>query len=365
VPPRQRRRLRGQVKSALASAIAGVHEHRISALLARPPYRPLILGYHRVVEDFAAAAHTEMPSLLISRDMFERHIDWVGRQFRFASLDEIGERVASGNPFTEPVAAITFDDGYRDVFDHAYPVLKRKGIPAAMFVVTNLVGRASWLHHDRLYRLMAKAFAVWDDPRRQLLGLLSDLRLPAAHRLSARAATEDAMTMVSTLVPELSHAQVDQVLEGLEAAVGNGFGPAPRALSWSMLAEMRRSGFVIGSHTETHVSLPIESAGTVTAELEGSKRTLERELGEPISHFAYPGGQFTATVVEALHRAGYRFGYTACPHGDPRHPELTIERLLLWEGSSVDADGRFSEDILSCQAHRLWPPTRRCQVRHV
>jgi peptidoglycan/xylan/chitin deacetylase (PgdA/CDA1 family) len=362
---RPRPRLRGQVKSALASAIAGVREHRIGAMLARPPYHPLIFGYHRVVEDFAAAAQTEMPSMLIGRDMFERHIDWIGRHFRFASLDEIGGRVASGTPFTEPVAAITFDDGYRDVFDHAYPLLKRKGIPAAMFVVTDLVGHALWQPHDRLYRLMVKALALWDDPRRQLLDLLSDLDLPEADRLSARAATDDAMGIVSTLVPELSHAQADQVLEGLEAAVGNGFGPAPRALTWSMLAEMRRAGFVIGSHTETHVSLPTEPPGTVAAEIEGSKRALERQLGEPITHFAYPGGQFTAPIVEAIHRAGYQFAYTACPHGHARFPELTIERLLLWEGSSVDADGGFSQDILSCQAHRLWPPARRCQVHHV
>jgi peptidoglycan/xylan/chitin deacetylase (PgdA/CDA1 family) len=171
--------------------------------------------------------------------------------------------------------------------------------------------------------------------------------------------------MVSTLVPELSHAHVDRVLEGLEAAVGNGFGPAPRAVTWSMLAEMRRAGFVIGSHTETHVSLPTEPAETVAAEIEGSKRTLERELGEPIAHFAYPGGQFTAEVVEAIDRAGYRYGYTACPHGHPRLPHLTIERLLMWEGSSVDAEGRFSADILRCQAHRLWPPARMCRVHHV
>jgi peptidoglycan/xylan/chitin deacetylase (PgdA/CDA1 family) len=353
------------MKSALASAIAGVHDHRIGAMLARPSYRPLIFGYHRVVDDFAAATRTEMPSMLIGRNMFERHIDWIGRHFRFASLDEIGERVASGTPFTEPVAAITFDDGYRDVFDHAFPLLKRKGIPAAIFVVTDLVGRALWQHHDRLYRLMAKAFAVWDDPRRQLLGLLTDLRLLAPDRLGARAATDDAMATVSRLLPELSHADVDRVLEGLEAAVGNGFGPAPCALSWSMLVEMRRAGFVVGSHTETHVSLPTEPANRVSAELEGSKRALELQLGEPISHFAYPGGQFTAPIVEAIHRAGYQFAYTACPHGHARFPELTIERLLLWEGSSVDADGCFSEDILSCQAHRLWPPARRCQVHHV
>jgi len=365
VQPRMSARWRWRVRSTLASAIASAHRHRLGARLARPVAQPLIVGYHRVVEDFAAAARTDLPSMLIGRAMFERHVDLIGRHFKFVSLDDIGERIASGSPFTERVAAITFDDGYRDVYEHAYPLLKRKGIPAAVFVVTDLVGRSSWQPHDRLYRLMAKAFAVWDRPQRRLLALLGDLGLPAAQRLDAGATTDSPLRMVSTLMPELSRANVGVVVAGLEAAVGNGFGPAPRTLTWPMLLEMRRAGFVVGSHTEAHASLPTESADTVADDLESSKRTLERHLGEPIAHFAYPGGQFTDAVVEAVGRAGYRFGYTACPHGNARHPHLAIERLLLWEGSSVDADGRFSEDILRCQVHGLWPPIRKCRVRHV
>ncbi len=362
--PRRGKLWRGRVKTTLASAIAGVHEHRFAPKLGRGPVSPLILGYHRVVDDFEATARTEMPSMLVSRAMFERHIDWIGRRFRFVGLDEIGERITSGAPFTEPVAAVTFDDGYRDVYEQAFPVLKRKGIPGAVFVVTDLVGQPFWQIHDRLYRFMAKAFASWNDPRRQVLGMLSDLGLPSASLARSRAATANAMLTVSTLLPSLSRVEVSRMLHGLETTVGNGFGPAPQTLTWSMLAEMRKAGFVIGSHTETHVSLPTESAATIAKELAGSKQKLERELGEPILHFAYPGGQFTQPVVEALDGAGYRFGYTACPHGDSRYPHLTQERLLLWERSSIDAAGHFSPDILTCQAHRLWPPARRCDRAH-
>ena len=69
-------------------------------------------------------------------------------------------------------------------------------------------------------------------------------------------------------------------------------------------------------------------------------------------------------AAEDVERAGYRFGYTACPHADPQHPLLTINRLLLWEGSSVDGDGHFSPDILRCQIHDLWPPARHCARVH-
>jgi hypothetical protein len=68
--------------------------------------------------------------------------------------------------------------------------------------------------------------------------------------------------------------------------------------------------------------------------------------------------------VDAVARSGYRFAYTACSHDDGRHPLLTIQRLLLWQGSSVNGEGEFTPDILSCQAHHLWPPAWKCERVH-
>jgi peptidoglycan/xylan/chitin deacetylase (PgdA/CDA1 family) len=233
-----------------------------------------------------------------------------------------------------------------------------------MFIVTDLVGRPFWQHHDRLYRLVAKMYAATNEPQRTLQHLLKHLDIPAAERIEARAAVTTPMAAVNALVPGLSLADVSLVLEALETAIGNGFGPAPETVTWPMLAEMRRAGWVIGSHTQTHPSLPTENAATIVKELEGSKHELERRLGEPVTHFAYPGGQFTPAIVDFIRAVGYQFGYTACPHADDRYPSLTIERLLLWEGSSVGANGQFSPDILNCQAHGLWPPWRLCRVHH-
>src|SRR5689334_11060495 len=112
---------------------------------------PFIAGYHRVVENFEESARRSIPSMLISGGTFEKQLDWIGRRFRFVSLDEIGLHLADGRPFAKPAAAITFDDGYADVYRYAFPILKRKGIPAAVFVVTELIGTRTPLLHDRLY----------------------------------------------------------------------------------------------------------------------------------------------------------------------------------------------------------------------
>ena len=177
--PRQAERWRWHVKVALASAIAGACRLEHHAQKAREQRRPIILGYHRVVEDFASASQTDIPSMLISRAMFERHVEWLGKSFRFVSVDEIGAHLESGKPFSDPVAAITFDDGYGDVYQNAFPLLRRKGIPAAMFVVTDLIGQPAWQTHDKLYCLVEKAFQ--DLGRSKKAAVSTDDRAATAH----------------------------------------------------------------------------------------------------------------------------------------------------------------------------------------
>ena len=358
-PPRWRRLL----KDAIASAIWKAHPLSASLTPSAGP-RALIICYHRVVEAFESAAEVDMPTLLVSREMFERHVDWIGRRFQFVSLDDIGSHVASGEPFERPVAAITFDDGYRDVYENAIPILTRKGAPATVFVVTDHLDRSCWLIHNRLYHLMAKAYEQWPDPWRGLSKLLSDADITPAIGQSLRPATRNPYTLVSLLLPAISQVQAGLVMDLLEAQVGRARGNAPATLTWPMVEAMHRAGFTIGSHTRTHAWLANESSEKVLDEIAGSKQALEERLGEPVKHFAYPGGQFTPRVVDTVAEAGYPFAYTACEHHDSRYPTLTIERLLLWEGSSIGSDGRFSSSILNCQAYGLWPPARRCERVH-
>ena len=79
--------------------------------------------------------------------------------------------------------------------------------------------------------------------------------------------------------------------------------------------------------------------------------------------FKYPGQTYPA-----LHHLNFAVepGEHVGVIGAVGSGKTTIERLLLWEGSSVDGDGRFSPAILHCQVHDLWPPARTCgRVHHV
>src|SRR6267154_5568633 len=132
--------LRRYLKDGIGHALSATAADRLVGSLTGLARRSLNASYHRVVEDVAAERFAATPAMAVSVAMFERQLDWIGKRRRFVSLDELGARIESGDPWNEPVATVTFDDGYANVLHHALPVLQRKGIPAAVFVITDWVG---------------------------------------------------------------------------------------------------------------------------------------------------------------------------------------------------------------------------------
>lgn len=333
------------IRSWIKTGAAGVMSHtgldKLVGSLTRAQGVPLVIGYHRVVEDFESSAKDSIPSMLVSRSMLEHHLDWIGRRFRFVSLDELGARLEATDDRHDPIAAITFDDGYSDFYHHALPVLKRKGVPAAVFVVTGLVGEKRAQIHDKLYLLLARRYR------------------PGSGAPEPFQATRD-------MLDTLSQAEIEKVIQELESEISipedtlRPFYP----LSWDMLREIRRAGVTIGSHTRTHVRMPNESRQRVIEETAGSRAEIETKLGAEVGHFAYPSGCFDTAAVDAVAAAGYRFGYTTCNHRDNEFPLLTVPRTILWENSCADSHGSFSGAILGCQVHHAFDLLSPCRQRH-
>jgi peptidoglycan/xylan/chitin deacetylase (PgdA/CDA1 family) len=327
---------------------------------------PPVVTYHRVVADFAANARYAMPSMLVSRQMLERHLDWVGRRFSFVSLDELGSHLDGGESARKTVAAITFDDGYRDVYEHAFPLFQRKGIPAAMFVVTDLVGTSNLQVHDRIYLLVTRVLSAEASARRDFGRFLFALGIRSLEAAKVSGAGSDAAAVARALFNDLPQAELLRVCEALESCVGPE-DEAPTALlpvTWEMLGEMHRAGWTIGSHTCTHALLTNESPARIREETAGSRRELEHRLGITVDHFAYPAGLFDSMVVSAVAAAGYRFAYATCPHRDQSRARLTIPRRVLWQNSSLDAFGRFSTTMMSFQVKTPFDLRTRCTQDH-
>jgi peptidoglycan/xylan/chitin deacetylase (PgdA/CDA1 family) len=325
----------------------------ILASLAGSGNVPVVIGYHRVVEDFASCAKTCIPSLLTSKQMFERHLDWIGRSYQFVDLNEFGKGLESKSGWRHRIAALTFDDGYQDFYDHAFPVLQKKGIPAAVFVVTDHVGTARVQLHDKLYLLLIR--------RRG-----RPLRKPCDGLDVSHITTMPPYQALRMLVETLPMADLHRVVEALESedSLPEDILKSFRSLSWETLDRIQRSGFTIGSHTRTHVLMANESPARVQDETAGSRQEMERRLGTTIRHFAYPSGSFNTASVNAVAAAGYQVGFTSCSHRSAEHPLLTVPRTLLWENSSVNSRGFFSGAVLHCQIHHAFDWADTCRQRH-
>ncbi|OGT77373.1 MAG: hypothetical protein A3I78_11135 [Gammaproteobacteria bacterium RIFCSPLOWO2_02_FULL_56_15] len=358
--------LRSLFKTGAALALHGTNSDRLLARIGGSHRFPVVIGYHRTVEEFPSDALSTIPSMCISTRMLERQLDWIGRRYRFVSLDELGALMESGNPLPERIAAVTFDDGYEDVYEHAFPLLKKKGIPAAVFVVTDLIGTAQLQIHDLLYLLLARAALKWESAPQGMSGFLASLGISLTPAPGTAMIFPDPHAALETLIGVLPQSAMLSVIETLHAKVtlSQRILQEHRAMSWEAVQEMRAAGITIGSHGRTHAVLPNESPEKVEEEARGSRETLERCLGEKIRHFAYPCGQYDAATIRAVAQAGYRFGYTICKHRDSRFPLLTIPRKMLWEKSCLNALGSFSPSIMSCQMHGSFDFVARCKLKH-
>jgi peptidoglycan/xylan/chitin deacetylase (PgdA/CDA1 family) len=296
--------------------------------------------------------------------MLECHVDWLGRRFNVVSVDDLRSSLESPKRSARPLAAITFDDGYRDVYEHAMPLLVKKGLPAAVFVTTSYVSTAGAHPHDQLYLLLARASKRWRSFSEDLRRLLGSLHLPLSPMALADA-SRSVHGALRTLLTTLPARDVRRVIDALDGSVGLA-GPMPsgfRAMTWEMVRDMSRRGFVIGSHTKSHRLLTNEDSAAVAEEIGDSQRVLDAKLGRAVTSFAYPDGRFDASVVRAVANGGYRIAFTTCRHRDAQHPWLTVPRLLLWERSTVDQGGRFSPAIMSAQITGLFSVSA-CRQRH-
>jgi len=328
---------------------------------------PLVLGYHRVVEDFTRESRYSIPAMLISSRMLEKHLDWLGQHYQFVSMPEACSLMRAGEPFSKPSALITFDDGYQDVYQNAMPLLNQKGIPATVFVVTELVGTNKPQIHDVLYLLLSTAQSVWSKPTEDFADLLSMLGIRIRERLDLQSLfSRNAFALTGKLLDLLCGNDIRRIVEAFEAALPGRI-PEPeglRPLSWEMLKEMRQKEFEIGSHTASHALLTNESMAKVMLELKSSRMELEARLGAEVPYFTYPDGRFNRQVVSAVKSCGYTFAFSTCNHRDSEHPLLTVPRKVLWEKSCVNPSGSFDPAVMECQITRLFDFMSPCTKKH-
>ena len=96
-----------------------------------------MLTYHRIAEPSANPFYD--PVISASPRSFRAQVEWLRDHTRILTLGEVDNRIHAGGSWNEPAALLTFDDGYRDNFDAAAPILKELDVPATFFIPTEFL----------------------------------------------------------------------------------------------------------------------------------------------------------------------------------------------------------------------------------
>jgi peptidoglycan/xylan/chitin deacetylase (PgdA/CDA1 family) len=74
----------------------------------------------------------QMPGMYVSEEAFEMHMEWIKKFFDVVKLEDIIHQIQNKLEWDKPQCAITFDDGWKDNYEYAFPILKRHNIPATI-----------------------------------------------------------------------------------------------------------------------------------------------------------------------------------------------------------------------------------------
>ncbi len=261
----------------------------------------VILTYHRVVD-----LSSDPCGLAVSPRHFAQHIDRIRRTCNVVRLHELTEALNEG-ALPPRTVAVTFDDGYSDVLEHAYPILQAAAVPATVFVPAAAVSTEREFWWDELEYLL---FAPHKLPGH--LDLLVQ-REPLHWDVEDRCAV---FWGIHRLLKPLSDQARNSVLD--ELAAWSGVKPPcrddHRPLQTSELSSLTRTGLIeIGAHTVSHAALSSLCDEEQSREIVGGRAYLSSLLDAPVRSFAFPYGEvgdFTDRTVAILRETGFDAGCT-------------------------------------------------------
>jgi peptidoglycan/xylan/chitin deacetylase (PgdA/CDA1 family) len=268
------------LKRATKRALLGLGIHKLKQALN--PHHLVILRYHSVRDENAELEPYMPVGITHSTKNFRAQMEYVAKTCKPMSLDEAVGYMDGSNPIPERSVLVSFDDGFRDNYEIAAPILEHYGVRGTFYVCSSSVeGRPLWIVRLRYWSAAAGV------SRAQFL------------EASARCAS-------------LSEPEREEFLAKLEHAnsVRDSF-----TMTWAQARDLIQRGHTIGSHTVNHPNAARISSGELTRELEASKKILETKLSTTISHFAYPNPilepHWNQSTIELSRRAGYKTAVTS------------------------------------------------------
>jgi len=235
----------------------------------RVPQRVPILTYHSI--DTTGSEMSVFPG------DFEQQMAYLKRKgYKVISLQDFYGRYLGLKTGGQRLVVITFDDGYKNNFEHAFPILRKFDFPASVFVVTSCVGgKPKWLNE-----------------------VIADLEDFCRHNQAKKESVCSSKERHSFL-KSLPQLKLKLEIEALKKIADFPM------LDWVEIGEMSKGLISFYSHSSTHPHLIELTDSQVDQELRVSNEILEEKLGKRAEFFCYPYGSHSPRTESLVRAAGF------------------------------------------------------------
>jgi peptidoglycan/xylan/chitin deacetylase (PgdA/CDA1 family) len=291
-----------------------------------------VLAYHRV----EPPGNSDLAYWLVeaSPERFDAQMRYLAARYNVVSCGDVVRALRDGSALPPRALAITFDDGYRSFQDVALPILKRLGLPVALFVVTHYAGSPNKLFWwDELYRALTQTAHA----RLEVHGIgEAGTRL----RVDTPAEREMAYERLVGAIERVEAGRAAEIIENIVALCG--VEPCSRRylLNWDELRALAGEGVAIGPHTRHHPILSRVTRSELRSEVAGSWADLSAQIPSALPIFCYPNGKPHAVneaTARAVRETGLLGGFTmmAGLNVIGRTDPLLLHRVGLEPGESL------------------------------
>jgi len=307
-----------------------------------------ILMMHRVIPLTNKSRIHNHLSLEISPEHLERIIDFFLKLgYDFISLDTLSDWIGNNIRTKRKFVVFTFDDGYKDNIEFAYPILSKHKVPFTIYVTNSFLDN--------------KAILWWY--------LLEDLVLKVSNisyvfpsggidvKCYSFSQKEKAFNVIRTHIMKLTNENLENELNKFFSSYGFQISDyAPKlCMNWeSLTALVTDSLFSIGSHTLNHYNLCNLSGEQAYTEIYESKKIIEDRSRNKVKHFSYPLGKFGEREVEIARRSGFMTATTTQTGNIHRkHSDnlLSLPRIQI--------NSLTTEKVLKLQINGFFPALRK------
>lgn len=248
----------------------------------------VILTYHRILPMDSKFRHQEQPGMIASPDTLQCHLSlFRSLGASFVDLEDWLNRKSAGAQLPKLAVAITFDDGWRDNYTYAFPILKAFEAPATIFLVSKYLDTHRVFWPEQVIRY------VTIEPQQRPQAIHEWLRNYAGSLpFDDRPLT---IEEADVLIDNLKTLDDQTILEQLERSTVSEEEPVRQILNSEELIEMHGSGLVrFGAHTRQHFRLNrLTDPLALRNEIVLCKDDLEALGVGTISLFCYPNGDIT------------------------------------------------------------------------